>query len=385
MTQFDYSSLLEENSDFYPSWERHYDYTQSYPENILNLIRQVSILPHDFYRIIAAYTLMPSGLTKRVPYLFFYGLSGSGKTTFSKLIAKIHGVTPIASNTTYAAIRNILRLNRKTWIITPHPDPNKPPLNKQIDANTIMVWEDIDADTFRRNPNIYTLFKVGYDKLTDTVIIAGKDQGTIDKYRCFGHKVFSSIHPIHTMDEYNELRRRLLVIPTKKLDIIDRELLDVDNINWSGFNLKFNEFWDLEQAKIFLIIRKSLNSLRGLSSTQKSVSLDLIATGISTGIWSDETEAIQDLKKCFEWMEQDAQNDADNLEKLLIDFIKDIEETAKKTNVLPCIYNKQLRTIVFTWYEKAWLLTKPTNKAIKYTMNKMGYKSNSKGQWMKQF
>ena len=84
-------------------------------------------------------------------------------------------------------------------------------------------------------------------------------------------------------------------------------------------------------------------------------------------------------------MEQDAQNDADNLEKLLIDFIKDIEETAKKTNVLPCIYNKQLRTIVFTWYEKAWLLTKPTNKAIKYTMNKMGYKSNSKGQWMKQF
>ncbi len=126
--QPDYSILFRDNPDFYPSWEKYYDFDLSYPENILNLITKASVLPYDFYRIIAAYTLMPSGLTKRVPYLFFYGASGSGKSTLSKLIAKIHGVIPIASNTTYAAIRNILTRNRKIYVSTPHPsDSTRPP------------------------------------------------------------------------------------------------------------------------------------------------------------------------------------------------------------------------------------------------------------------
>ncbi|MDJ0650295.1 MAG: hypothetical protein QNJ60_16500 [Xenococcaceae cyanobacterium MO_188.B19] len=384
--QPDYSILFRDNPDFYPSWEEFYNFDLSYPENILNLIEQASVLPHDFYRIVAAYTLMPSGLTKRVPCLFFYGASGSGKTTISKLIAKIHGVTPIASSTTYAAIRNILRSNRKIYVSTPHPsDPSKPPVSRLIDANTILVWEDIDSDTFRRNPNIYVLFKVGYDKETDTVVISGKEIGTIEKFRCFAHNVLSSIHPIHTMGEYKELRRRLLVIPTKKLDDIDAELLDINSINWDGFSTKFNEFWSLDQAEIFLTIRSSLSNLKGLTSQQKTISLDLIATGVSTGIWSDEIEAVQELKECFEWINKDVKTEASNLEKLLSEFVLDIEKTAKEANVTPCIYTQQLRTIIKAWYEKSWLLEKPSHKETRLIMNKLNYRSNSKGQWSKIF
>lgn len=386
--QPDYSILLSNNSDFCPSWENYYNFDLSYPENILNLVRQASILPYDFYRIIAAYALIPSALVNRVPYLFFYGVSGSGKSTFGKLIANIHGVHTLASNTTYAAIRNIIRENKKIVVTTFHDDPKKMPESKLVEANTMLVWEDVDDDTFKKNPNIYTLFKVGYDRATDTVVIAGKEQGTIDKYRCFNPKVFSSIYPIHTLEDYNELRRRLIVIPTKRLDDIDTPLLNIDNINWQGFNHKFNEFWSLQQAEIFLTIRKSLtdypSSLKGLNSQQKTISWDLAAVGVSTGIWADETEAVQDLKACFDWLKKDVQSEADNLEKLLTEFIANVENNAKQTDSVPCVYSQQLRTIIFTWHSKAWLLEKPTNKVIKYTMNKLGYKINEKGQWMKQ-
>ena len=369
--QPDYSILFRDNPDFYPSWEEFYNFDLSYPENILNLIEQASVLPHDFYRIIAAYTLMPSGLTKRVPYLFFYGASGSGKSTLAKLIAKIHGVIPIASNTTYAAIRNILTRNRKIYVSTPHPtDPSKPPVTRLIDANTILVWEDIDDDTFKRNPNIYVLFKVGYDKGTDTVVISGKEIGTIEKFKCFAHKVFSSIYPIHTREEYKELRRRLLVIPTKEVDI---ELLDIDNIDWTGISVKFNEFWSLEQAGIFLTIRNSLKKLKGLTSPQKAISLDLIATGVSTGIWSDEFEAVQELKDCFDWMNKDVKSEASPLKKLLTELIKGQN----------CIYTHQLRTISESWYAKGFIFEKPNAKLITRTMQDLGYRSNGKGQWVK--
>lgn len=378
--QPDYSSLFEGNSDFYPSWETHYNFDLSYPENILNLTKKSTILPFDFYRIVASYALMPSGLTTRVPCLFFYGISGSGKSTLSKLIAKIHGVIPLGSNTTYAAIRNILNSNRKVYVSTPHPtDPSKPPIGRFIDANTILVWEDIDDSTFKRNPNVYVLFKVGYDKATDTVVISGKEIGTVEKFRCFSHKVFSSIHPIHTMDEYKELRRRLIVIPTKKLDDCNEiELLNIDHTNWDGFSDKFNKFWDLEQAKIFLIIRNSLSKLKGLTWGQKTISLDLIATGVSTGIWADEIEAVAELKECFEQMTKDIKQDSSTLEKLLIQLT--LETRANGQN---CIYSHQLKMIIDAWVSKGFLLERPRNKEVIHIMRQLGYRSNEKGQWEK--
>ena len=377
--QPDYSILFRDNPDFHPSWEKYYNFGLSYPENILNLIKQTAVLPYDFYRIIAAYALMPSGLTKRVPYLFFYGASGSGKSTLAKLIAKIHGVIPIASNTTYAAIRNILTRTRKVYVSTPHPtDPSKPDVTRLIDANTILVWEDIDSDTFKRNPNIYVLFKVGYDKETDTVVISGKEIGTIEKFRCFAHKVFSSIHPIHTKKEYKELRRRLLVIQTKEIDDTNVELLDIDSINWTGFSVKFNEFWSLDQAEIFLTIRNSLKKLKGLTSAQKAISLDLIATGVSTGIWGDEFEAIHELKDCFEWMNKDVQLESSPLEKLLTELIKETQKNGQTH-----IYNTQLRMIIDAWVAKGFLLEKPRNKEVIDIMRGLSYKVNSQGQWTK--
>ena len=379
MTTTDYSALLN-NSNFFPSWQENYNESLTYPENILELCKKTVVLPYDFYNIIAVYFLIPSALVKRIPYLFFYGLSGSGKSTMAKLASYIHGVTPVTSSTTYAAIRNELRSNKTKCIMASNPKEGYPDMPKIVEANHFMVLEDIDDSTLRRNPNLYALFKCGYDKQTDTIKMSGEKNGTNESFRCFAPKVFSSIHPIHAIEEYKELRRRLIVIPFKKLD--DVEFLDIDSLDWSNFKSKFNEFWSYEQAEILLITRNSLNHVKGLTSSQKAICLDLIAVGISTGIWSDETVAVQELKDCFDWLKQDVQIEQSPITSLLQQLVNDLEDNSKKTNTNCCIYTHQLRTIVDAWYAKGYLFEKPNSKSITRTMQELGYRS-IKGQWTK--
>ena len=367
---YDYSKLLKDKT-YYPSWETYYNPNLTYPQNILHFFKQSVILPYDFYNVIAAYSLIPSALANRVPYLFFYGVSGSGKSTLGKLIAYMHGITITSSETTYAAIRNSLRERKHTHILIEGKDPLFPSYPKKIEANTFMVWEDINSQTFLKRPEIYNLFKFGYDKSCDTIQISSEKIGKNETFRCFCPKVFSSIDPIHSHRSFKELRRRLIVIPTKKLDTIERDLLDIDQINWCGFSRLFNEFWDYECAEIYLSVRVALTKyLDGLTSTEKTISLDLIATGIATGIWKDETLAVKELRECFNWLEQEKIP----LENLLENLV------AKQES----IYSRTIKAQIEVWYQQGYLLERPTNKEIIATMRGMGYRSNCKGSWVKQ-
>ena len=380
MTMTDYSALLN-NPDFFRSWRDHYDESLTYPENILQLCQKTVVLPYDFYNIITVYFLIPSALVKRIPYLFFYGSSGSGESTMAKLASYIHGVIPVTSSTTYAAIRNDLRTNKTKSIMVKNPKEGYPDIPKLVEANYFMVLEDIDDATFRRDPNLYSLFKSGYDRKTDTIKMSGKENGTNESFRSFAPKVYSSIHPIHALEDYKELRRRLIVIPFKKADDVD--VLDIDNLDWSGFSQKFDEFWSYEQAEILLTIRSSLSHIKTLTTQQKAICLDLIAIGISTGIWSDEIVAVQELKDCFDWLKQDVQIEQSPLVSLLQQLVNDIEDNSKETGSVPCLYTHQLRTIVDAWYAKGYLFEKPNSKSITRTMQELGYRSNGRGQWLK--
>lgn len=379
MTIVDYSSLLK-NSDFFPSWQDHYDESLTYPENILEFCQKTVVLPYDFYNIIAAYFLIPSALVRRIPYLFFYGSSGSGKSTLAKLASYIHGVIPVTSGTTYAAIRNELRINKTKHISIPNPKMGFPDMSKMVEANYFMVLEDIDASTFKRDPNLYALFKCGYDKGTDTIKMSGKENGLNESFRCFAPKTFSSIYPVHAIEDYKELRRRLIVIPFKKADV---DVLDIDNLDWSSFSQKFNEFWSYEQAEILLTIRSSLNRIKGLTAQQKAICLDLIAVGVSAGIWSDENVAVQELKDCFDWLKEDVKIEQLPLVSLIQELLKETENNCKQVNTIPCIYTHQLRNIVDAWYAKGYLFDKAPSKDITKVMQELGYRSNGKGQWLK--
>lgn len=177
-----------------------------------------------------------------------------------------------------------------------------------------------------------------------------------------------------------ELRRRLIVIPFKKADV---DVLDIDNLDWSSFSQKFNEFWSYEQAEILLTIRSSLNRIKGLTAQQKAICLDLIAVGVSAGIWSDENVAVQELKDCFDWLKEDVKIEQLPLVSLIQELLKETENNCKQVNTIPCIYTHQLRNIVDAWYAKGYLFDKAPSKDITKVMQELGYRSNGKGQWLK--
>jgi hypothetical protein len=227
---FDYSILFKEESGECPTWRDLYNFNGSLPNNFLHLLKQVAVLPFDHYKIITAYAFIPSALAKVIPYLFLFGRSGSGKSTIGKLIANLHGVSITSSSDTFAAIRNNLELRRTETIFIDSDDPKFfNPRAKTVPANTIMVWDDIDPTVFNAKGDLYRLFKFGYDKSCDTIQIAdGLITGQNATFRCFCPKVFSSIHPMHLQEAFLELRRRLVVIPTKLLeDIPDSRKLEL--------------------------------------------------------------------------------------------------------------------------------------------------------------
>ncbi len=367
---YDYSKLLK-NQSYYPSIQEYYDDNKPFAENVLKLLKQSVILPYDFYKIITVYAVIPSALVTRIPYLFLYGVSGSGKSTIGKLIAYIHGIPITSSETTYAAIRNSLRSRKTKWITIKNPRPNYPDYSKEIEVNTFMVWEDIDEKTFVKRPEIYNMFKFGYDKSCDTIQISSEKIGKNETFRCFCPKVFSSIHPIHTHQKFKELRRRLLVIPTKKIESLDKELLNIDSINWLGLTREFSNFWNYDRAEIFLTVKASLvKTLKGLTSTEKAISLDLIATGIAAEIWEDEIVAVEQLRECFDWLNEEKIP----LENLLHGLTSDKES----------IYSRTIKAQIEIWYQQGWLLERPANKEIITIMRELGYKSDCKGSWVKE-
>ncbi len=198
----DYSILFhnrKNNLDF--SWESLYNNSLTYPENIYNLFRNSVYLPNDFYKALTTYSLTPSALCQRLPYMFCYGVSGSGKSTIGKLIAYMHGITITGSNTTYAAMINLLRDRKTATIFVELDDPKFPGgYGKTIEANAFIVWEDISSRTLRENPCTYNMLKCAYDRNCDTILISSETKGKNEKFRAFSPMVFGSIEPLHSME-----------------------------------------------------------------------------------------------------------------------------------------------------------------------------------------
>ncbi|MEO0012207.1 MAG: hypothetical protein RLZZ535_596, partial [Cyanobacteriota bacterium] len=299
----------------------------------------------DFYDLIAAYLLLPSALCNVVPYLFLHGQSGSGKTTLAKIAKHLHGVSFNSSSDTFAGIRNSLNKRRIGYVEIPFADDELGrTCNKQIERNTCMVWDDVDASVFINSPDLYRLFKFGYDRSTDKITLSSKETGVNLEFRCFCPKVFSTISPLHLDDRFRELKRRLIVIPCKvveelsderkaELGIVDdnwrKNLINVDAYSWTGFSDVFQNYWDLEMAQKFLEARRELNNSRiDLSSKQLAVSLDLLATGIATGIWANQGQAIERARSYWKWFKSETEASA-GLGQLLKDFLATEAKNAK--------------------------------------------------------
>ncbi len=152
------------------------------------------------------------------------------------------------------------------------------------------------------------MLKFGTDKSTSKITLSFKEVGENLEFECFCPKIFSSITPLHLDDRFRELKRRLIVVPCSRveelsderkaeLDLLDdswqSKLLDLSAYDWKGFSKEFDGFWDLEMAELFLATRSILaKSVKGLSSQQRAISLDLLATGITSDQGCNQGEGL---------------------------------------------------------------------------------------------
>jgi hypothetical protein len=386
----DYSSLLRNNS-FLPSYRELRIEGLSLSQNFLYWLKRIIILPHNYYDFIAAYAFIPSVLAKVVPYLFLYGTSGSGKSTIGKLIAIANGVSINSSADTFAGIRNSLNARKYERLYIPSDDPEYPGTFKEgIEQNTIMVWDDIDRSVFIRSPDIYRLFKFGYDRSSSQIQISSEKAGNNLKFDCFCPKVFSSVHPFHTDSEFSEFKRRLLTVPTARAE--DMKGVNLDNLldlyewDWTGLETEIKQYWTYQKAEEYLRTRKTVSRGLRLKSEQKIICVDFATTAIVTGIWSSISEANTRLDDYFAWLKAETEEERDNLEKMLSQLIAQEMTEAKAQGRAECrIYVSRLRRLAVSWYEQGYLLEPADRKQIKQFMKENGFKGSDSGAWVKKF
>ena len=397
MTPYDYSSLTKSQDGISNTWQEIYVASQPLSWNLLSILEQTIYLPHDFYDIITAYFLLPSALCRVIPYLFLHGQSGSGKSTVAKIASYLHGISINSSSDTFAGIRNSLDARRKGCIELPHPTVPGQTYKKEVVRNTCMVWDDINAQTFTSQPNLYNMLKFGTDKSTSKITLSSKEVGENLEFECFCPKIFSSITPLHLDDRFRELKRRLIVVPCSRVEELTDErkaelgifddswqgkLLDLTAYNWKGFSECFQEFWDLEMAQMFLATRSILpKSVKGLGSQQRAISLDLLATGITSGVWEDESVAIEQIKAYWKWFKQETEKNA-GLGGLLKDYINQEEANAKNGGRPLQIHTHELRNRVDNWVTQGWLFEKPKSAQVKEMMLDLGMRLQQ-GIWRK--
>lgn len=261
-----------------------------------------------------------------------------------------------------------------------------------------MVWEDIDPSILRIKDDIFRMLKVGNDRSTDKISVSGNETGINMDFHCFCPKVFSSIHPLHLMDDFIELKRRLIVVPTTKIEHlpekrcqqlgIDRDtgvqdLIDIDAYDWKDFHTEFSSFWSYRQAEEFLKARRSLaHSKLGLSSERHRICLDLGATLVSCELVDGSPGLKKILGEYWNWFDTHTKAKESGLTQFIDNQIAQAEKNAASIGITPNINNRQLWAQLENWFEQGWLEWKPTKKELADILISRGY-ALREGLWRK--
>ncbi len=393
--------------DFYANeldkWSLFWVEDDSIFRNIQRLVATSVFLPqpHLLNPIVATYILMPSKWARVAGILFSFGDQGSGKSVIATLANLVHGIRHTFSPTdTFASIRNSLDTMR--WI---------DPVDKNFEKEgSILCWDNIHIQTLKEDKRIYQLLLFGYNRSTDKIQIAGAD-GTNKQFHVFSPKIISSIEPIHLHHEFAELRRRLIVVPHKKwekftseershyegLDInVDR--LDLDSISWKGIESRYYTFWNDEnncrlyagyRAMLTRKGKKGFSIPKVIDGEKWSITIDLIATGLVVGTWSDVQAAVDFMAEYWTYSNTFIYGEFNATMEHLRAFVESETSTIRELNNKLAEAGQRTHSIIVSsrkvkdrlsyLQSEGSLDITPTTRDITNLMWQLGYKLTTKG------
>lgn len=392
-------------NDFYrqemESWEELWDDDATLYENVYNILQQSVLLPQKdlMLPILATYILIPSKWALILPILFSWGGKGSGKSTTAIFANKLHGRNQTFSSTdTFSAIRNALDGMR--WIDITEKDLEK--------EGALLAWDNLHVSTLKRDERIYQLLLFGYSRASDKISIAQPD-GSNKEFFVFCPKIISSVDDIHLYPEFEELHRRLLVIPHKSFEEFNTDekqayedfdiftdKLDIDSIHWDGIEDKFYSFWnDTDNCKLYAKYRAALTRkgkkdfVHTMTSSQWTISIDLMVTGLIVGAWKTPTEAINHMNAYWEFANKHIFSQLGATIEHLKAFIEEeigMQRTLNqqlaekgKTGITLIISPQKLKNRIAYHNARGELDINPRQQDVIFIMSKLGWRLTSKG------
>ncbi|MGL6339266.1 MAG: hypothetical protein ACRC80_09010, partial [Waterburya sp.] len=129
--------------------------------------------------------------------------------------------------------------------------------------------------------------------------------------------------------------------------------------------------------------KRLMQTLRGIGSKERAISIDLLTTGIVTGIYQDESIAVADIKQYWQWINGEIEVGESPLKQLLTGIIELETTNAINGNIELFISTQTIKLHCDVWYQQGQLLDKPTSKTIQSTMNELGFRLAIGGRWIK--
>lgn len=381
--KFDYTSVLKGREEGKESWECLVPQGLSIGRTVEELLKLSVGYPEEIasvaYKVVAAYLVLPSALCLNVPIIFLYGASGSGKSQVGKFASKLWECKIYSPADTAASIRNDINKSKK-HLVEYYQDDSELPYYRECEKNIMMVWDDIDPKILTAKPDIFRMLKVGCDRSTSIVSLSGEKTGSIMEFDCFSPKIFSSVTPIHTIPDFQELSRRMLVVTHKKTSILP---IFMDDYDWTTLARKLQAFWDLTSAMAFVDFRNRLarrsDRAKLIEPSRWSILKDFFTAGIITGIWSDTDVAFADVAKFLEYQDKQSDRHREEIDILLGNFVAECEFSGQKE-----IHNSAIQARVKQWYVTGIISNSPSRGSIPQFMRSRGYVFVN-GTWVKEF
>jgi hypothetical protein len=320
---------------------------------------------------------MPSALCLNVPLVFLYGVSGSGKSQVGKFASILWNCKIYSPADTFASIRNDIDKNKKQ-LIELYDSKNGIPYYRECEKNLMMIWDDIDPAILKAKPDIFRMLKVGCDRATSLISLSSNEIGKNLEFDTFSPKIFSSITPIHSLSDFGELVRRMLVVYHKKSSTLP---IFLDDYNWEGLSDRLKGFWDLTSARAFVNLRGQLSKMgdrsKFIEPARWAILKDFLTTGLITGIWQSVGDALSDVRCFLEFQDKQKERLKDSLESLLTEYLIECEVNGQTT-----IYNSNIRSRIEQWERAGMLLEKPLRGEVPKIVRSRGYLLE-RGTWVK--